>query len=327
MRKNTEAYIEIYILCLFKFRDDKIVFSREELEKLSRALNKHLHSLGYANEENPEKINDWYITHLRNENLGFRSYSHLEKAQLGYYHHRIIACYTLRIPDLDFYELREIRQELKDTSDRIIRECVNIMNNSLDLLQISEKAAILYFYTYPFIVVISNRRRHETIPFSQETGTLSFDFFEPWHVIFQKEYVMRISGPGTILNVKRWTIKAWLRGFAYRVNKYCQEVFLSQALNGFQDIIYRLTEEETDQRLIRDIINTIYQYCLYEKKLIDENKGTRENRLDESVLVNLWDHIVSTMGGRPVDILIARIAFLANILAIIAITLAILACR
>jgi hypothetical protein len=104
-------------------------------------------------------------------------------------------------------------------------------------------------------------------------------------------------------------------------------VFLSQALNGFQDIIYRLTEEETDQRLIRDIINTIYQYCLYEKKLIDENKGTRENRLDESVLVNLWDHIVSTMGGRPVDILIARIAFLANILAIIAITLAILACR
>jgi hypothetical protein len=72
---------------------------------------------------------------------------------------------------------------------------------------------------------------------------------------------------------------------------------------------------------LRDIINAIYQHCLYEKKVKDEKKIS-DNVLDESLLVNLWTHILSTMGGSSVDINIARMTnitrFLARLLALLA---------
>ena len=75
--------------------------------------------------------------------------------------------------------------------------------------------------------------------------------------------------------------------------------------------------------LLRDIINAIYQYCLYAKKLEDEEKKSFENPLDERLLVNLWTHIIDNMGGRAIDVHLLRLTHILYPLALSAIVISI----
>lgn len=100
---------------------------------------------------------------------------------------------------------------------------------------LNQHAEIQYFYTYPFIIV--NKALHKVrgntyneLLFSSETTSLSFEILEhSWWKPFGNTYQMRISIPSTILYSDK------------RVNK----------------------------NLFSNIINAIYQYCLYQKKIQD----------------------------------------------------------
>ena len=310
--KKDEVEIDVYILCLHKFEDDKVILDDNELKNASKAIKECLDSRGYL-EKGPEVIEKWYVytlcplnlldkEELPNEihsKLHDEIYCNITKAELGYYHHRTIAKFRLRYPKCDFSCQREIRQELKKKSGEIIEDCVKNRINNLTLSgEMSNKGIIRFLYTYPFIIVKEKKGivksictylstvvkgERETIPFSQETGTLSFEIYELGRFRYKRR-VMRVSGPS----------------------------------------IFLYADGDVGTRLVRDIINAIYQHCLYEKKLRDEEKGTFENILDESILVKLWTHIINTMGGRHFDVLLSRITFAMYILTILAIIITVI---
>lgn len=241
MSKKDYLEIDVYILCLHKFVDDKVILDKRELEKASEAICDCLRKRKYLKEERPKEIDRWYVYRLDprvlpdEEMLYEKIYRYIVKAELGYYHHRSIVKFSLSYPKCDFSGLREIRQELKEKADNIINTCAKDRINNLTLSgDMKNEGIIKFLYTYPFVIVKNDVEESETIPFSQETGTLSFDIYEPGFLnLSSKRSLMRVSGPSIIL----------------------------------------YTHGDIDNRLLRDIINAIYQHCLYEKKLDDEKKG------------------------------------------------------
>lgn len=188
-----------------------------------------------------------------------------------------------------FYGLREARSELKQLADEIINFFVKgKINQLVHMGKVREEGKIKFIYTYPLIILENSVRKIETIPFSEQTTSLCFDIVEPcWWRPFGKRHTMRISIPSTIL----------------------------------------YTQGKVGKRLRRDIINVIYQHCLYRKKAMDEKKRKFENLLDEDILVKLWTRIFHIMGGKSVDINIARISnitrFLAGFFALLVIVITI----
>ena len=105
------------------------------------------------------------------------------------------------------------------------------------------------------------------------------------------------------------------------------------------------SNRDIKERLIIDIINAIYQYCLYEKKIediknqasnsvsassvkylnekngdIQNKKGKFRPKLSEHNLIKLWEHMLQTMGGKFYDssmIKLSEFAFVVSLFAII----------
>jgi len=190
-----------------------------------------------------------------------------------------------------FLVLREARKELKQTADNMINLFVKKQINELIISEsVRKEGEIKFIYTYPLIIVKSGTNEHEPMPFSEETTSLCFEINEPaWWPPSGRKHLMRISIPSTIL--------------------YAQK--------------------EVGGDLHRDIINAIYQHCLYEKKAKDENKklidwkdGPFDNQLDETILVKLWTHILDTMGGTSAEIHAARIKSTQRFLTMVALIIA-----
>ncbi len=151
-REKDEVEIDVYILCLHKFEDDKVILNKDELRNASNAIRECLKQKKYL-KKGPKEKENWYIYGLNPENLPDRKklndetyrelcdriYPNIKKAELGYYHHRTIAKFRIRYPKCDFSCQREIRQELKKKSDEIIENCVKNRVNSLTLFGKMEK--------------------------------------------------------------------------------------------------------------------------------------------------------------------------------------------
>ena len=291
MKKKKQIEIDVYVLCLHKFKDDKVVFTNEDLKTASKKIHKRLKNQRYVkNGSKKKKIEEWYVYSLdpkKLEKLGVTKADNITKAELGYYHHRTIVKVSLRLLECDFSSQREIRRKLKEAAENMIKTCIkDEINKLINTEEIKNtEGEVIYLYTYPFLVVKDNVKKSKNIPFSQETGTLSFDIYVRCCKFFYRRSLMRVSGPSTIL----------------------------------------YTRGDISDRLLRDIINAIYQHCLYAKKFKDEDEGIPENRLDESILVNLWTHIINTMGGRPVDTYLIWMTYIMYILAIIAISISLFA--
>jgi len=329
--------VKMYVLGLPNFRDDRIVFEFGELKKIKGAIGKCLCEKGLLG-KHWEAHGGWHVYQLKSKELHTKNSNDSEKpyikksnnfeiksAELGYYHHRVIVYFELDLKEPSSYEeirkvkdkflaLRDVRKELKDGADKIVDDCVIKMVNKLTHSgDIRKEGYIDFIYTYPLIVVKSEAEKHESVLFSEETTSLCFEIVEPkWWLPLGRKYLMRISIPSTILYAK----------------------------------------QEIGRNLLRDIINSIYQHCLYEKKgkdnkkIEEEMKKTKnisedeikkikdrifENRLDEDILVKLWTHILDIMGGGSADVRIASIestnrflAFLAIMISVITFILAII---
>ncbi len=277
IRKN-ETRMDIYVLCLHKFQDDRVIISQDELDNASIAIGECLKAKGYL-KDGMEKRGVWCIYSLTLDNIDVEIPQNvtIESAELGYYHHRTIMKFNLKSPKGT--DLRMIRRKLRNKAEEILEDCVRNKINELTLSgKMKNKGLIKFLYTYPLIVKKGIEK--EEVPFSDYTTTLCFDIVEArWFGIRKKTHVMRVSGPSAILH----------------------------------------TTGEINKKLLRDIINAIYQYCLYEEKLRDKN-GPFVNILDENILVKLWEHTINTMGGRPVDIrvnIMARLGLIAIVLFIV----------
>ena len=186
-----------------------------------------------------------------------------------------------------FLALRDARKQLERGTRNIINDCViENVNKLIRSGKVTEKGKIEFIYTYPLIVVKSSAEKHESVPFSEETTSLCFEIAEPkWWPLSGRKHMMRISIPSTILYVQK----------------------------------------SIGKDLLRDIINAIYQYCLYEKKAKDEKKklidwknGPYDNQLDEDILTKLWEHALHAMGGRSTDLRVVRITNMTRLIALLA---------
>ena len=266
--------IDIYVLCLLKFKDDKIVFTDEELFKIKNRLEK---SIGNLCESRRRLSNGFEVYKLNPEN--FKNLLHnevkIDSAELGYYHHRIITYFVLNLnPEPGFRLIREIRSKLNLYVDDIINDIKNGVNTLVITNDIRKDGEIQFFYTYPLITLMNNVERVEAFPFSEEVTTLCFDVVEEyWYGLRHRRHTMRISIPSTII----------------------------------------YAEKKVSNKLLRDVINSIYHYCLYKKKLQDVKDNIQMNVLDENRLIDLWEHLLEIMGGRTGDLFIARITQLTYI--------------
>jgi hypothetical protein len=303
---------EVFVLGLHNFSDDRVVYESHELKSMKKEISKYLREKELLKKE-WEASGGWHVYKLDPKRLHSAKPEDSDKnhsdepyirksssfkilsIELGYYHHRVIVHFIVKLRTKRssskrtekarnrFLALREVRKELTKGADKIIDDCVEKRVNTLvDSGDVREEGRIEITYTYPLIKVKGIAEEYEPLPFSEETTSLCFDVVEPcWWPPSGRKHLMRISIPSTILYI----------------------------------------EKKLGRSLLRDIINAIYQHCLYEKKAKDEKK-IPDNVLDESLLVNLWTHILSTMGGSSVDINIARMTnitrFLARLLALLA---------
>jgi hypothetical protein len=316
--------IAMYVLCVLKFQDGTIVFTERELDKIKDAIEKGLKKQGlYTGDRKPR--DGFEVYSLNHQKVGGRlsKGAKIESAEIGYYHHRVIVELTLDFA-VDFSKLRKVRKQLKKWVDETIKCGVQDQINELVLSQqLKGKARVEFFYTYPLIVIGTVEKRSklrqlvdkiiecsvkmkeqinklvcareirkeaivkfftypiiilkrrlkssEVFPFSEETSSLCFDIVEPaFFYRSGKRHMMRVSIPGTILYPSRKRIGT---------------------------------------HLLRDIVNAIYQYCLYEQKSI--TKKPFKNVLDENLLAKFWEQIFNRLGSRTIDIHTSRITFIA----------------
>ncbi|MBU7027999.1 MAG: hypothetical protein HXS48_13775 [Theionarchaea archaeon] len=219
MSKKNQTEVDMYVLCLHKFRDDRIALTTDELKNASNEIGKCLQRQNYFKnncfKNRLKKIEGWHVYSLNLEKFDVKELCNLTNAELGYYHHRTIMKFSFDFL-YDFYTLREIRRKLKEKADTMIGICVkNTINNIISagkMENVKDRGKIIYLYTYPFIVVKNGVKKCETVPFSEDTGTLSFDIFRLGKFkLFYERNLMRISGPSMILYTKGKDDKRLLR--------------------------------------------------------------------------------------------------------------------
>jgi len=282
--------VDFYSLFLLEFEDDGVVFSQAQLDAFNRKISEALGRSGHTTD-------GWYRVRL----TGHEWLRGLEvepvHAELGYYHHRLIIQFRVEIEPS---KLRSIRERLHPLAKRLFEEKLKDAMNEVA----PPEGTIHGAASYPFIVVregafarlwtwMRGIIKGRPFPFNGETTSLSFEVLEPV-VLGARHHLLRISIGGTTLYAQR-------------------------ASNPIQAMFGTVGDD-----LLRDLINGIYQYCLYPVKL-EKEKGKDTYRIDETILIRLWEHIIETTGGSTAQIIGARFNVQNLILAFVALLASILA--
>ncbi|MEQ9715167.1 MAG: hypothetical protein ACTSSP_12250 [Candidatus Asgardarchaeia archaeon] len=290
------VFIDYYILSLLRFKDDKIVFTKAELESFRKEIVASINKDGLLIEE-PIMQDSYYVITLDpskvfdvlSEYDNLSKYILLDSLTIGYYHHRVIISLSLRIEYSQARKgIRQIRGILFSMGNHLIEKYIVNSNKLLvKSKNFNPNGEIIFFYSYPLIIIHDGKKliNDSYLPFSVETETLFFDLVETkFFRAVGKVHGVRISIPSTII--------------------YADGV--------------------PSKKLIRDIINGIYQHCLYVKKLQDKESNMFENKLNERILTDLWHHMEETMGGRTIDVHMMKLTHITYFLAVIATVISII---
>jgi len=125
--------IEMHVLGLPNFEDDRIVFETKEIERINKKMKDCMENLLLSGEE-PETIGGWRVYRLDPEKLYTEKSNNSKKpyikrsrnfeinlAEIGYYHHRVIMRFGL---EDDFYVPEKSKKKLKQLIVEMIDECI-----------------------------------------------------------------------------------------------------------------------------------------------------------------------------------------------------------
>lgn len=282
--------VDLYSLFLLEFEDDGVVFSQAQLDAFNAKISEALGRKG-------QTTDGWYRIRLTRHEWLQGLEVEPTFVELGYYHHRLIIRFRVEIEPS---RLRSVRESLHPLAKRLFEEKLKGAMNEVA----PPEGVILGAASYPFIVVregaftrlwtwMCGILKGRSFPFNGETTSLSFEVMEPV-VLGARHHLLRISIGGTTLYTQR-------------------------ASNPIQAMFGTVGDD-----LLRDLINGIYQYCLYPVKL-EKDKGQDSYRIDESILIRLWEHILETTGGSTAQLIGARFNVQNLILAFLAMVASILA--
>ncbi|MEH6993445.1 hypothetical protein V7075_12090 [Neobacillus drentensis] len=175
----------------------------------------------------------------------------------------------------------KINTELRDIRENLKAFAQNVIQNSI--IEPNRSFKFKDFDIYQLLIIhegIKISTKKEDPVFSNDTTTMAFDITEPRKISpFGRKYNIRISIPSTIIYSK-----------------------------------FGVSDD-----FLKAMINSIYQYCLYEKKEL--NKHKRISDIGEGQLVKLWHHIIDTMGGRTLDKNLAKVSHTNYVVAVIALAI------
>ncbi len=204
----------------------------------------------------------------------------LPQAKLHYYHHRVIIHFA------DTTLINSDFSYLRKVRDAAVKLSEKIMNQMIkdsinSLLQDNEKINPDGEVEFYYMYPLILVKNVKPCSFFEQISSLAFEIVEPFLFRpFRRKLIARISIP-------------------------CMTVY---------------SNRDIKERLIIDIINAVYQYCLYEKKIEDIKNGNFSTKLSEHNLIKLWEHMLQTMGGKFYDnsiIKLSKLAFAVSLLAII----------
>jgi hypothetical protein len=223
---NTQ--IEIYLLYLLWFCDERVVFKEKELQAIEEKIRESMKS--YI--ESREEKGAWAVYQLKkefiqkiieNESSGNFGSLAIKSAEMGYYHYRIIFRIISNFKG-EFRDLREKIDKLKENCDKEVTERIIKEVNSEVGKRIRLEGKIVGYCSYPLI--IWKGKPTGKFPFSDDTTAMSFDIFDVGLRWILRRHTVRISRPRMVVYTR-----------------------------GISD------------KLKRDIINAIYQHILYETEM------------------------------------------------------------
>ncbi|MBN2793956.1 MAG: hypothetical protein JXR88_01020 [Clostridia bacterium] len=287
--------IEIFVPILLKFQNDGIVFTENELEDQKGVKEKyfkkkempsHKFENGFDYEfkdEDLKKIKGKFIA-LYQDKLKEKHDENTEEKQKNaenliqalevefyYYHHRIIFIYRIKFSKGMKLSVREVRSLVNENyKDLVEKHLIPDINTLVYNKKINADGLILSYYSYMFLIVKGEKYPLKAL--SDKLGSLTFRIIQSSKRLFKyaDQHFVRISIPSTIL----------------------------------------YASSKIDIHLKVDMINSIYQHCLYTKKDEDiikfntneisefDVKNVREfNIINEGILIHLWEYLMDSLGG------------------------------
>lgn len=279
------------MLYLLQFEDGKVVFEGDELKKVKNTVSTIVRKYGSPLAHSEAEFDTYSLELSGLKDRIDTNTIKILNADIGYYHHRFISHFTVKISHDDINgHLRMFRSALQDHSNGIVHECRNAINE----LSLRDRNKVLVaipgFYHYQLIVVENSSAIHKTlqVPYSFQTTSLCFDIVKP--SLIERKLLVRISIPCTIVY-------------------------------GHIQI-----DKQSDKTLVRDLINGIYQHALYGRKTrLSEMEPAKkaalndQYKLDEQDLQSLWAYMIDTMGGKTSNLYAFKVFRLTLIVAIIAV--------
>jgi hypothetical protein len=309
---------EVYILVLLRFVNDEMVYTEKEVKRLKEiVLSSNKNLMLTERKTKHDKYDSFeyqfiqsYINKLIKENEErFDNASIVEECLQGievyYYHHRIILKFMFNRGKKSACEDRMLREFTKKTADLLLQSNFVYRINSITQKNTDDKTddkLIPYekrvVLYYSYMVMFINNIKGFGSNIIDFLGSITFRIVESGRIRFGHVHFVRISVPG-------------------------MNVYYKKRISDF---------------LKTDIINSVYQNALYQKKESDWEESDinefkdfsvenlkKHNFLQEKQLHVLWANAQDNLGGKISDIQNKSIEKKSYLMSIIAILISVIA--
>jgi hypothetical protein len=323
VRTKNKGTDEVYILALLRFVNDEMVYTEEEVKRLKQTVlsgNKNF-TLTTGKRKKHKRIDRFeycynmeYIHELIKDESNLKCASIvedcLENIEVYYYHHRIILKFIFNRGKKSSCEDRMLREFTKKLADILMQsDFVHRINSITEKNPGDTSGYNLIPYEkrvvlyYSYTVMFINNIKGFGNNIVDFLGSLTFRIVESGKIRFGRVHYIRISIPG-------------------------MNVYFKKKISNF---------------LKTDIINSVYQNALYQKKESDREESEKDtsgrgqlkdfsagnlmkyNILQEKHLHVMWSYAQDNLGGKISDIQNKSIEKKSYLMSVIAIIISIIA--
>lgn len=322
VRAGNKHTDEVYILALLRFVNDEMVYTEDEVKRLKHTVlssNEHLTPTedSKSRKKKYESFEYVYRRDYLRELIKKESSLHysadveacLDDIEVYYYHHRIILKFVYTRSKKDGCEDRMLREFTKKLADILMQKDIVHRVNGITGKSADDRSVenlIPYekriILYYSYTVMFIKNRKGFGSNIVDFLGSLTFRIVEAGKIRFGNVHYIRISIPG-------------------------MNVYYKKQISDF---------------LKTDIINSVYQNALYQKKETDREEDSmlesaehlkdfseenliRYNVLQEKHLHVMWSYAQDNLGGKISDIQNKSTEKKSYLMSIIAIVISIIA--